>query len=85
MVDINSRFVCKGPIHKLLNHLASRFEFPDLQKTNSVSQKGKKSRPQPCPAYILNLSCPFSLYDLTFEPSKTHAEFKVMLLSDNGL
>ncbi|KAG5245448.1 DNA mismatch repair protein [Salix suchowensis] len=75
-VYINSRFVCKGPIHKLLNHLASRFEFPDLQKTNSVSQKGKKSRPQPCPAYILNLSCPFSLYDLTFEPSKTHAEFK---------
>ncbi|KAI9394506.1 hypothetical protein POPTR_005G101900v4 [Populus trichocarpa] len=75
-VYINSRFVCKGPIHKLLNHLASRFEHPDLQKANSVSQKGKKSRPQPCPAYILNLSCPFSLYDLTFEPSKTHAEFK---------
>ncbi|XP_011022185.1 PREDICTED: DNA mismatch repair protein MLH3 isoform X2 [Populus euphratica] len=75
-VYINSRFVCKGPIHKLLNHLASRFEHPVLQKANSVSQKGKKSRPQPCPAYILNLSCPFSLYDLTFEPSKTHAEFK---------
>nr|XP_034889821.1 DNA mismatch repair protein MLH3 isoform X1 [Populus alba] len=75
-VYINSRFVCKGPIHKLLNHLASRFEHPVLQKANSVSQKGKKIRPQPCPAYILNLSCAFSLYDLTFEPSKTHAEFK---------
>ncbi|CAK7355564.1 unnamed protein product [Dovyalis caffra] len=74
--DINSRFVCKGPIHKLLNHLASRFEHPDPQMSNSVSQKGKKSRPQPCPAYILNISCPLSLYDLTFEPSKTHAEFK---------
>ncbi|XP_015576355.2 DNA mismatch repair protein MLH3 isoform X2 [Ricinus communis] len=75
-VYINSRFVCKGPIHKLLNHLATKFESLDPWKANSIPQKGKRCRPQVCPAYILNLSCPLALYDLTFEPSKTHVEFK---------
>ncbi|XP_020532764.1 DNA mismatch repair protein MLH3 isoform X2 [Jatropha curcas] len=75
-VYINSRFVCKGPIHKLLTHLATRFERLDSWKANSMSEKGKKCKPQACPAYILNLSCPSALYDLSFEPSKTHAEFK---------
>ncbi|XP_057993502.1 DNA mismatch repair protein MLH3 isoform X2 [Hevea brasiliensis] len=75
-VYINSQFVCKGPIHKLLNHLATRFECLDPWKANSMHQKGKRYKTQAYPAYILNLSCPLALYDLTFEPSKTYVEFK---------
>ncbi|XP_031093800.1 DNA mismatch repair protein MLH3 isoform X2 [Ipomoea triloba] len=67
-VYINSRFICKGPIHKMLNNLAASF--------NIGSQSEKQSRSQICPAFILNLNCPKSCYDLTFEPSKTSVEFK---------
>ncbi|KAH7566166.1 hypothetical protein JRO89_XS08G0108900 [Xanthoceras sorbifolium] len=76
-VYINSRYICKGPIHKLMNHLAACFESLDSWKVNSGSRKGKrKNRSQAYPAYILNLSCPQSLYGLTFEPSKTYVVFK---------
>ena len=78
VADINSRFVCKGPIHKLLNQLATRFECLDSWAVNDGSQNRKRSRSQAYPAYILNLICPRSLYDLTFEPSKTYVEFKVI-------
>ncbi|KAK6258076.1 hypothetical protein SCA6_012550 [Theobroma cacao] len=76
MSDINSRFVCKGPIHKLLNNLATSFESLDSKKANNWTKKGKRSRPQVFPSYILNISCPPSFYDLTLEPSKTYVEFK---------
>ncbi|BBH08111.1 MUTL protein homolog 3 [Prunus dulcis] len=76
LTDINSRFICKGPIHKLLNQLASNSECWDPGKDVDVSQNRKRSRPQSLPAYFLNLSCPRSFYDLTFEPSKTYVEFK---------
>ncbi|XP_019423949.1 PREDICTED: DNA mismatch repair protein MLH3 isoform X1 [Lupinus angustifolius] len=75
-VYINSQFVCKGPIHKLLSQLAIRFEDLNSQGTDDELQNKKRSRFQQCPAYILNLSCPRSLYDLTFEPSKTYVQFK---------
>ncbi|XP_043709319.1 DNA mismatch repair protein MLH3 isoform X2 [Telopea speciosissima] len=75
-VYINSRFVCKGPIHKLLKNLAYSDKCLDLWKRETESQYGKRSKPQAYPAYILNLCCPRSTYDLTFEPSKTIVEFK---------
>uniref|UniRef100_A0A5B7BWE8 Putative DNA mismatch repair protein MLH3 isoform X1 n=2 Tax=Davidia involucrata TaxID=16924 RepID=A0A5B7BWE8_DAVIN len=75
-VYINSRYICKGPIHKLLNQLATRFNCSDQWKANIRSQNGKRSRSQTYATYILNLSCPRSCYDLTFEPSKTSVEFK---------
>ncbi|XP_042518085.1 DNA mismatch repair protein MLH3 isoform X2 [Macadamia integrifolia] len=74
--DINSRFVCKGPIHKLLRNLACSDKCLDLWKRETEPQYGKRTRPQAYPAYILNLCCPKSSYDLTFEPSKTVVEFK---------
>ncbi|XVF18152.1 hypothetical protein REPUB_Repub10bG0187600 [Reevesia pubescens] len=74
--DINSRFVCKGPIHKLLNNLATSFEPLDPEKAKNWTKKGKRSRSQVFPSYIMNISCPPSFYDLTFEPSKTYVEFK---------
>lgn len=75
-VYINSRFVCKGPIHKLVNQLAARFECCDQVKAVNGTQNRKRSRPQSYPAFILNISCPRCFYDLAFEPSKTHVEFK---------
>ncbi|XP_012574609.1 DNA mismatch repair protein MLH3 isoform X3 [Cicer arietinum] len=73
---INSQFVCKGPIHKLLSQLAIRFEDHNSWNADNECPNKKRSRSQPCPGYILNLRCPRSLYVLTFEPSKTYVEFK---------
>lgn len=75
-IYINSRFICKGPIHKLLNQLASSFECWDPGTAVCESHGRKRSRPQAFPAYVLNLSCPQSFYDLNFEPAKTYVEFK---------
>ncbi|CAN6541392.1 unnamed protein product [Malus baccata var. baccata] len=76
LADINLRFVCRGPIHKLLNQLASSFEFWDPGKAIDGSKNRKQSRPKAFTAYVLNLSCPRTFYDLTFESSKTYVEFK---------
>ncbi|XP_061346039.1 DNA mismatch repair protein MLH3 isoform X2 [Gastrolobium bilobum] len=75
-IYVNSQFVCKGPIHKLLSQMAIRFDHLNSWNTDHEFENKKRSRSQPCPAYILNLSCPRSLYDLTFEPSKTYVKFK---------
>ncbi|OWM79247.1 hypothetical protein CDL15_Pgr003419 [Punica granatum] len=74
-IDINSQFICKGPIHKAVNQLAAKFEFSNSWDTFGLPN-GKRNRPRACPAYLLRLSCPRSLYDLSFEPSKTCVEFK---------
>ncbi|KAI3722909.1 hypothetical protein L2E82_34103 [Cichorium intybus] len=66
---INSRYISRGPIHKLLNQLAT--------DSNLLrSECGKRARCQTCLTYILNLTCPRAYYDLSFEPTKTCAEFK---------
>ncbi|KAI9109641.1 hypothetical protein K1719_019271 [Acacia pycnantha] len=75
-IYINSQFISKGPIHKLLSQLAVRFEHLDSQNAGDKFQNKKRSRSLAYPAYILNLLCPRSLYDLTFEPSKTSVQFK---------
>lgn len=79
--DINSQFISKGPIHKLLNQLAVRFEHLYPLNADDKLQNKKRSRSQAYPVYILNLLCPRSLYDLTFEPSKTSVQFKVVSLA----
>lgn len=73
VVDINSRLISKGPVHKLVNQIAS------IPRANDGPRHGKRSRGSSGVAFLLNLSCPCSHYDLTFEPSKTYAEFKVNL------
>ncbi|CAI9272212.1 unnamed protein product [Lactuca saligna] len=70
---INSRYISRGPIHKLLNQLATDSE---LLKGDIRSECGKRSRCHACLTYILNLTCPRAHYDLSFEPTKTCAEFK---------
>ncbi|KAI3947810.1 hypothetical protein MKX01_034475 [Papaver californicum] len=73
---INSRFICKSPIHKLLNNLAASMNSLDMWEDALESRNGKRCRIETYPAFILNLRCPRSSYDLTFEPSKTLVEFK---------
>lgn len=79
--DINSRFVCNGPIHKMLNQLAAGYEDGEFDQ---LSRNEKRSRLQTYPTFVLNLSCPRSLYDITFEPSKNFVEFRVTI-STSGL
>lgn len=81
VTDINSRFVSKGPIHKLLNNFAASFDSTDDWKPTDGLQTGRRSRIQPCPGYILCITCPRHLYELSFEPSKTNVEFKVLNFS----
>ncbi|XP_058098596.1 DNA mismatch repair protein MLH3 isoform X3 [Magnolia sinica] len=76
-VYINSRFVCKGPIHKMINNMAASSECSlALWKGESELQNRRRHKMQAYIAYMLNLCCPQSSYDLTFEPSKTIVEFK---------
>lgn len=78
--DINSRYISRGPLHKLLSQLAAMHDCSSLLKAEIRSQCGKRSRVQASPTYILNLSCPQTHYDLSFEPAKTCVEFKVRYL-----
>lgn len=73
---ISSRYISRGPLHKLLNQMATMHSSSDLLKADIRSQGGKRNRCQASPTYILNLSCPRAQYDLSFEPTKTCVEFK---------
>ncbi|CAL5326570.1 unnamed protein product [Camellia sinensis] len=68
------QFVCICEVDYLVS--LQRFNSSDLQEANMKLQNGKRSRSQTYETYILNLSCPRSWYDITFEPSKTSVEFK---------
>ncbi|KAL7223720.1 hypothetical protein ACSBR1_025213 [Camellia fascicularis] len=68
------QFVCIHEVEYLVS--VQRFNSSDLQEANMKLQNGKRSRSQTYETYILNLSCPRSWYDITFEPSKTSVEFK---------
>lgn len=72
---INSRFVSKSPIHNMLNNLASSFQSSARNEEIDVRSK-KRQKNEVYPAYLLNLCCPRSSYDLHFEPSQTIVEFK---------
>ncbi|KZV47150.1 hypothetical protein F511_16992 [Dorcoceras hygrometricum] len=79
MADINSRFVCKGPIHKLLNQLATKFDVLNSSNSSAGSQSVKRSKGQMGPVFILNLNCPRSYYDIVVsEQSRTSVEFKAV-------
>ncbi|KAF0905827.1 hypothetical protein E2562_008874 [Oryza meyeriana var. granulata] len=72
---INSRFVSKSPIHNMLNNLASSFQS-SIRNEEIDARSKKRQKSEVYPAYLLNLCCPRSSYDLHFEPSQTIVEFK---------
>ena len=71
--DINKRFVQKTPVHKLLN---SYYKTCYSAAQEAVA-KASSARKQMHPAFVLDLTCPLSEYDITFEASKTIVEFNV--------
>ncbi|KAH9315601.1 hypothetical protein KI387_024228, partial [Taxus chinensis] len=81
---INSHFVQKTPIHTLLNkssikiNCTSALSGDDLDQIYRGNVKPVKDSTERhlYPAYVLNLSCPFSSYDITYEVTKTMVEFK---------
>ncbi|KAL6521458.1 hypothetical protein OROGR_018027 [Orobanche gracilis] len=74
--DINSRFVYKGPIYKLLNQLAAKFDsLSSWQPATTSCQSEKRNKYDICPMFILNLHCPRSYYDI-FTSDRTSVEFK---------
>lgn len=82
LADINHRFVCKTPLHKVMNSwgrtgVSSVKEGLHGQESGKKTRSGRASGRQAYPAFVLNLRCQFSEYDITFEVSKTIVEFKV--------
>ncbi|KAL1566679.1 DNA mismatch repair protein MLH3 isoform X1 [Salvia divinorum] len=76
-VYINSRLVYKGPIHKLVNQLAAKFDLSSPWQLATSSRREKQNKYDKCPAFILNLQCPTSFYDIiASERLRTSVEFK---------
>ncbi|KAL6601611.1 hypothetical protein ACP70R_044831 [Stipagrostis hirtigluma subsp. patula] len=74
---INSRFVSRNQIHNMINNLAASFQSSMTKRDEEIGvQSRKRQKADVYPAYLLNLSCPTSSYDLHFEPTKTIVEFK---------
>ncbi|XP_039792441.1 DNA mismatch repair protein MLH3-like isoform X4 [Panicum virgatum] len=74
---INSRFVNRNPIHNMLNNLASSFQSSIMRTNEEIDvQSRKRQKTDIYPAFLLNICCPRSSYDLHFEPTKTIVEFK---------
>ncbi|KAL8549991.1 hypothetical protein ACS0TY_008713 [Phlomoides rotata] len=89
-VYINSRFIYKGPIHKLVNQLAAKFDVLSSWQLTTSSQSGKQNKYDMCPAFILNLQCPRSYYAImTSDRSRTSVEFKdwsfILAFIENGV
>lgn len=74
---LNGRFVHKTPVHKLINTLFSGGNggFSELGNPSEGWMPSAPSK-QVLPAFLLDLSCPLSYYDITFEATKTLVEFK---------
>ncbi|PIN23390.1 hypothetical protein CDL12_03874 [Handroanthus impetiginosus] len=77
-VYINSRFICKGPIHKLLNQLAAKFDLLNSWRPASSYQSEKRNKYEVCPTFILNLHCPRSYYDIDWGPVLNFIENGIM-------
>eukprot|EP00250_Pteridium_aquilinum_P024621 c29344_g1_i1 orf=128-2314(+) len=73
---LNGRFVHKTPVHKLINtlflHGYCGHELGNPPEAGMSSAASKHVYPM----FLLNLQCPLSWYDITFEATKTSVEFK---------
>lgn len=61
----------------MLNNLAASFQS-SVRNEEIDNRSRKRQKNEVYPAYLLNLCCPRSSYDLHFEPSRTIVEFKVI-------
>ncbi|KAL3873908.1 hypothetical protein ACJMK2_036986 [Sinanodonta woodiana] len=79
-VYVNGRLVLKTKIHKLLSETLAKSIIIKKKSNVHSSPAGAQGSPtkhgQRYPMFILNVKCPLSEYDITFEPAKTLVEFK---------
>ena len=84
-VYINSRLVLKTKIHKLINHCMSKTTV--LRKKgfnvatkwspgNTTEDIGANRHTERHAMFVVDIECPLSAYDITFDPRKTLVEFK---------
>lgn len=78
LTDINHRFVYKTPFHKLLNRWGKSNAHIGGVESKGIEKVDTSLRRRAYPAFVLNLSCQLSDYDITFEATKTYVEFKVL-------
>lgn len=78
LTDINHRFVHKTPLHKLLNRWGKSNARIGGSESKRIEKLDTSLGRRAYPAFILNLSCQLSEYDITFEATKTYVEFKVL-------
>ncbi|KAK6127564.1 hypothetical protein DH2020_038682 [Rehmannia glutinosa] len=87
-VYINSRFIHRGPIHKLLNQLAAKFDSLSSWQPSTSFHSEKRNKYDMCPTFILNLHCPRSYYDL-ITSDRTSVKFKdwgaILTFIENGV
>ena len=80
---VNGRLVLKTRIHKMINKeltnsaiFKRKYESSPAIINKSVFVKSPGRRLERYPLFVLNIKCPWTKYDITFDPSKTLIEFK---------
>ncbi len=82
-IYVNGRLVLKTKLHKLINYLLSKSllgkrsadESPTILKTSDV-QRSPPKQTERHGIFVINITCPLTEYDITFDPAKTLVEFK---------
>ena len=84
-IYVNGRLVLKTKIHKLVNKMltnsaifkrkySTRDSTPNVE-SKSVFVKSPGRQIERYPVFVVNIKCPLTKYDITFDPSKTLIEF----------
>ena len=80
---VNGRLVLKTRIHKMINKELTnsaifKRKYPSSPAivNKSVFVKSPGRQLERYPVFVLNIKCPWTKYDITFDPSKTLIEFK---------
>ncbi|XP_053339254.1 DNA mismatch repair protein Mlh3 isoform X1 [Clarias gariepinus] len=89
---VNGRLLLKTRLHKLLGCLLRRLSSVQTSSPNFsavMSSPKQKGGADLHGAYIINIKCPYSEYDVCLEPAKTLIEFKdwdsVLLCIEEGI
>ena len=82
-VYVNGRLVLKTRIHKVVNKMLTnsaifkrKYVKSPVVVNKSVFVKSPGRQVERYPVFVLNIKCPWTKYDITFDPSKTLIEFK---------
>ncbi|XP_070181587.1 uncharacterized protein [Littorina saxatilis] len=83
-VFVNRRLVLKSKVHKMLNTVLGKSvlvrrrggDRNSKQERSPAAEGGSPTKMfERYAVYVINIDCPFVVYDITFDPSKTLVEF----------